>query len=454
VSTPLLPHQERVVQKARKTDGLLVYHGMGSGKTLTALSVARDQNRPLVTVGPASLKANFPDQAKKFKIPTPVTSYSYNKPPVEVPSKAVVAFDEVHNLGRSDSQRSKLLDRWKENPKLLLTGTPVRNHPSEIVPIMKGLGIYGIQNERDFKKKFIVTEKVRPGIFGRLRGAEAGVREKLVNKPTLQRLFKGKVDYHNATGGLPTVKEETIRVPLTDAQDAANRILSKGYADVAYKVKWGIPPGKQDVGRMNSFLNASRQVANTPENFILKKQKGPLSHKLQRLADDIHKDSQADQAYRGMTYSNYIGSGVTPLSRELTARGVSNAVLTGKVSPKDRQKMIQDYNSGKVRQLLISSAGSEGLNLKGTKVVSLMEPHWNLARTDQAAARGIRLDSHTDLPEDLRNVTVRRYITQRPRKFYHLGKKPLTVDEYIGKLSVDKQRLNNELLDILKKEGS
>jgi len=78
----LQPHQKRVLKKLEKADRLLVYHGLGSGKTLTALAAGEDQKMPISVIGPAALKDNFSKEKKKHKIKGKTPEYhTYNKPP-------------------------------------------------------------------------------------------------------------------------------------------------------------------------------------------------------------------------------------------------------------------------------------------------------------------------------------------------------------------------------------
>jgi len=56
---------------------------------------------------------------------------------------------------------------------------------------------------------------------------------------------------------------------------------------------------------------------------------------------------------------------------------------------------------GFVKALLITQSGSEGVSLKNTRQVHLLEPHWNMVRIDQVIGRAVRANSHAAmLPED------------------------------------------------------
>ena len=59
---------------------------------------------------------------------------------------------------------------------------------------------------------------------------------------------------------------------------------------------------------------------------------------------------------------------------------------------------------------MITSSGSEGITLKNTRFVHLIEPYWHPVRTDQVIGRARRICSHKDLPEELRTVEVYVYL--------------------------------------------
>ena len=71
-------------------------------------------------------------------------------------------------------------------------------------------------------------------------------------------------------------------------------------------------------------------------------------------------------------------------------------------------------DSLKDRKLCIfmgTKAAAEGITLKNVRNVYIMEPYWNPARIEQVIGRAIRVNSHSTLPEDQRNVTVKLYMS-------------------------------------------
>ncbi len=96
------------------------------------------------------------------------------------------------------------------------------------------------------------------------------------------------------------------------------------------------------------------------------------------------------------------------------------AVISGSV-PIETRAYIQDvFNSESNRDgsiislLLVSATGAEGLDLHRIRHIHIMEPYWNYARIAQIIARGVRNDSHIDLPADQKNVQPYIYLSIPP----------------------------------------
>ena len=59
---------------------------------------------------------------------------------------------------------------------------------------------------------------------------------------------------------------------------------------------------------------------------------------------------------------------------------------------------------------MITASGAEGINLKNCRFVHLLEPYWHPVRIDQVIGRARRIDSHKDLPDNLREIKVFLYL--------------------------------------------
>ena len=76
---------------------------------------------------------------------------------------------------------------------------------------------------------------------------------------------------------------------------------------------------------------------------------------------------------------------------------------------KDDLKACTDSNNinGEfVKVILISMAGSEGLDFKFIRQINILEPWYNIHRTEQIIGRGVRTCSHKDLELKKRNVKI------------------------------------------------
>ena len=98
----LQPHQERVEGEASEGPiRKLLYHGLGSGKTLTALAAAEARNTPYTAAMPASLRENFRGEQAKFTdqlLPSSVMSYSELARGRKPKHPKTLVFDEAQRL--------------------------------------------------------------------------------------------------------------------------------------------------------------------------------------------------------------------------------------------------------------------------------------------------------------------------------------------------------------------
>ena len=88
--------------------------------------------------------------------------------------------------------------------------------------------------------------------------------------------------------------------------------------------------------------------------------------------------------------------------------------------------------------------------------MQILEPHWNDEKLRQVEGRGIRFGSHAHLPPEERKVLVQRYLSTRPRsgmaEKLKMKDPGLGVDEYLTRLSQDKERLNQQFRSLLWKD--
>lgn len=135
-----------------------------------------------------------------------------------------------------------------------------------------------------------------------------------------------------------------------------------------------------------------------------------------------------------LVYSQYLEAGLVPVALALEEHGYqraskkntnlfretntssnkgSYAMITGDLkyskSNKDELYIINsesNLHGNKCKVVLISQAGSEGLDFKNLRQVHVLEPWYNLNRIDQIVGRAIRNCSHKQLPLKKRNCQI------------------------------------------------
>jgi len=126
-------------------------------------------------------------------------------------------------------------------------------------------------------------------------------------------------------------------------------------------------------------------------------------------------------------------------------------------------------NMGEViKVFMITSSGSEGINLRNTRFVHIMEPYWHPVRLEQVIGRARRICSHKDLPKALQTVEVFVYLMifseaqlksdaaielKRKDLSKAIPRVPITSDQYLYEISEIKSNLTTQLTDAIKESA-
>lgn len=459
-----LPHQERfasnVINQPKHVKGMLGYMSLGSGKTFSSILTAQKMERPIIAVVPASLRDNYKKElaASGFTGDATVISYDearelrHDEAFNEKAKNSVVIYDEAHKMGMSGSKTSAV-SKIPAAKKLMMTGSPIRNYPHELAPLINALNPDSVPSDpAEFTSKFVKEVKVYPGFWARMKGVKPGIKKELANKDKFQDAIKDIVEHYQASlEHFPSSSEEHINVDMSPRQTAAYDAILRKNPGFAYKLKHGIPPGKEELHKYKQFLVGLRQVANTPKEFASKFDTGDDT-KIQRMVSEIETMHGNTPNYKALVYSNYLKSGIKALHENLTKKKIGAEVYSGELNDSQKKSLVDRYNSGKTKVLLVSGAGAEGLDLKGTKHVLITEPHWNTGRIDQVIGRARRYKSHAHLPEEERHVHIQHFFAKYPKTPFQkvLGlKEHKSADETLYALSQEKKRLNDQFLGAL-----
>jgi SNF2 family DNA or RNA helicase len=121
----------------------------------------------------------------------------------------------------------------------------------------------------------------------------------------------------------------------------------------------------------------------------------------------------------------------------------------GAIDREIREKNKKIYNDREnvlgrvVKIIMLSPAGAEGITLRNTRQVHILEPFWNEARIEQIMGRAVRFCVHKDLPLDQRTVDVFRY------KMVRKSTKE-TADEKMENISRKKNNLLISFIEAVK----
>ena len=188
---------KQLLSRCLKQKGVLVWHEMGSGKTLTGLSmIAALKNLRIIVLLPRSLIDVWIGEGRKYGIDLQkmvnrhrlrFVSYQaddyydinsfhtlFRHRRRRDPEKYALIVDEAHNLidiiKQAGSRDGTQMIDWlsKFSKILLLTGTPIYNEDSDLrflVNIAAGRVVLPYSAEK-FHKEFFVTDKLRSFAFG------------------------------------------------------------------------------------------------------------------------------------------------------------------------------------------------------------------------------------------------------------------------------------------------
>jgi SNF2 family DNA or RNA helicase len=491
----LKKHQEFVVKYMKKKDprGIILFHGLGSGKTISSIAISELYNKKVLVISPASMRTQWNNELKKMNVNLKkyqIISYEgfFNK--IKYTSNKslnnyIVIVDEAHRIRSPSGKISILIVKLLQTAfkVILLTGTPMVNGPydmSSLLNAVKGENILPILenefNERFyiFKNQKIPSIKNRCVIFSYIQCSNDGLKYKnnlckyhnylkydynnnpdkdyekiqedrilkateksrgetlIPNVSEYEKYVKNMVSFYKPVEiieDFPIVNTKIAKVKMSDDQYKYYKKYSKKAQKQFNNIK-----SQTNIKTLNSFLNITRQISNTWKGEI-------DTPKLQGIVKIIEQYPKP-----AIVYSNWLKNGIFPLSEMLSKKKIIHSVFIGNMNDKQKKNVVDNYNNGKIDALLLSSSGGEGLDLKNTRQIHIMEPHWNNAKIKQVIGRGIRYKSHISLPINERNVTVFYWIS------IPLNNK-LGTDEHLYDISEKKTQEMKLFLEAIKKNS-
>ena len=417
--------------------GACLADDMGLGKTVQtiALLLSRAQEGPSLVVMPTSVLINWQNELQRFA-PTlnpiilrqasdrraaidnagnnDIVLATYGLLPSEeetLSSKQwnIVVLDEAHTIKNKETKTSKVAMRLDAGFRLLLTGTPLQNHLSEIWNLFQ-FATPGLLT--DFKQ--FTQEFINP--IERDQEKEPQRQLKKMLSPFILRRTKNEV-----LNELPEKTEITLKVELSAEERALYDHLRE---EAILNLEEG---GRTSAIKALAEITKLRQVAcNAALVLPAKEAKKIPSSKCETFMKLV--DELIQNHHRALVFSQFT-SHLALIEKELKRQGIEYQYLDGAVSPTERISRVEDFQKGEQPLFLISlKAGGTGLNLTSADYVIHLDPWWNPSIEDQASDRAYRIGQ--DKP-----VTVYRLIASD------------TIEEKIIALHQTKKSLADALLE-------
>lgn len=401
----LRDHQLKLchIVKERDINGLLLFHSVGSGKTITAITLIRCiledyPDKKVFILSPKSLVDNFKKEMNKLEITFKnIEFYSHVKFINKIKKEgnkfcigSIIIVDEAHNFKTiiKDKKERKFDEPEGNRPKLLMKATSV----ADKVFLLSATPIYN--NPMEFLNLFAMISKNEKNLKIFKHYFEYPYQD-------LDLLLKDRISYfkNNDIINYPSVEYHDIKFEMT-----------REYFKLYKKIENGVVKDhKIYSGNVEKYLNGIRRAVNLVDENI---ETPKLLWTINKIKDNLKNNKKT------LIYSNWKQSGINLIEKKLNDEKIKYGKITGENKVSERNENVELYNQGKIKILFITAAGSEGLDLKETSDVIIFEPHWNNERINQVIGRAVRFKSHENLLEKDRIVKIYTLLLQKP---YYLG---------------------------------
>ncbi len=407
---------------------------MGLGKTVQLLALHQARQGPTMVVCPTSVLTNWEREAKRFcsdvrvlryhganrKLPPlrpgdlVITTYGVVRSDAEKLAKKkwdLVVADEAQHIKNPRSRSARSLRTIPSTARIALTGTPVENRLTELWSILDW-AVPGLLGTLEQFKRTTAVPIERDG------DPRATRRLASIISPFLLRRRKSDP---GIAPELPPKIERDVVVPLTPEQVTLYKATT---AEVLENLKENEGFARQ--GLVLKLLTSLKQITNHPAHYL--RETGPLdgrSGKLEALELLISNAAEAGES--SLIFTQYVAMAHL-INSHLASRGERAEVLHGGLTPAQRQLLVDDFQAGKIKILVLSlKAAGTGLNLTKASQVIHYDRWWNPAVEDQATDRAYRIGQD-------KAVTVHRLITEG------------TVEDRVAQLLEEKRALADKVV--------
>jgi SNF2 family DNA or RNA helicase len=321
----------------------------------------------------------------------------------EIDFKAVIA-DEMHRSKEPKSKQTRAL--WAATGdadiRFALTGTPIANNVIDLWPILHWLSPDEWPSKTRWIDRMVNTML---NAFGGMMvlGLKSHMEEEFhaTINPRMRRMLKARV-----LPWLPEMMFERRDVEMSTKQKKAyEQMRDHMISELESGDSVVAPSVLTQAVRLHQFASSFAESSvdeNTGETTITLSEP---SCKVDALMDDIKEGDFGDDSVAVCAVSRQL---IELLSARMTKEGIPHGLITGAQSGDERQKSIDDFQSGKTKWILFTAqAGGVGVTLTaGRRLVMLQRP-WSLVDHKQALDRIHRIGS-----EIHDSVIIMDYVTE------------------------------------------
>ncbi len=322
--------------------------------------------------------------------------------------RAVIA-DEMHRSKDPKSKQSRAL--WAATGdadiRYALTGTPIANNVVDMWAILHWLS----PEEWPSKTRWIDRMvNVMLNAFGGMMvlGVKTHMEEEFYSaiNPRMRRMLKARV-----LPWLPEVMTTRRDVEMSAKQAKAYKQMRENMITLLEKADGEVgdavvaPNPLTQTLRLLQLASSYADVVIDPVTGEEKIVLSDPSCKVDALMDDIKNDDYEGDSVAVCAVSRQL---IELLSARMTKEGIEHGLITGAQSEDERQKAIDDFQSGKIKWILFTAqAGGVGVTLTAARRLVMLQRPWSLVDYKQALDRVHRIGS-----EIHDSILITDYVTE------------------------------------------
>lgn len=418
--------------------GALLADDMGLGKTIQTIAflLLKAKEGASLVVAPASVAPNWKTELQKFAptLNSIVLNFESDRQKAVENAGAgdiiittygillseqdcitgrkwnIACLDEAHIIKNRGAKTSAAAMKIQADNRIILTGTPVQNHLSELWSLFQFINPGLLGTFDDFGRRYITQ-------IERDHDMEAQARLDQRVRPFMLRRTKSSV-----LKELPEKTEIYQTIELSHEEMAIYEVIRQ-------KAEMMLEQTVGDKVDLNVLAEITRlRQASCSASLVEKKWKGTTS-KVNALLELLQEVIEGDN--RALVFSQFT-SFLSIVCKALDDEHIPYYYIDGAVSVRKRTELVKKFQEGgkdSAPVFVISlKAGGLGLNLTGANYVFHLDPWWNPAIEQQATDRAYRIGQN-------QAVTVYHLIAQS------------TIEEKIVRLHEQKRELAENILD-------